>query len=276
MNNKLFDHRKDLLDNGFVLIRNPYPNEYIQSIEMWLNNQLPVIAEYGYKSPHEAFGLSDRPTHGLLYDPWHRYPICRKLASSPAIFEALNKILGEDIYLYESSFLFKTPLTSDKVPWHQDFMNRPDEPTKYVAFIGIDPLKRGSGALNVIPGSHKRGFLEFRVNHAEAHHTGIPEQLYDTLGVEASISIEQEPGDILIFHQLLVHSLDESDPASDSLCRAFRFSYQGFDGMFTPRHTPVSIWGGDPNSIATSRYTAHPKAIARQSLLRRFIRKFKT
>ncbi|MGC6482607.1 MAG: phytanoyl-CoA dioxygenase family protein [Synechococcus sp.] len=268
-------HGQDLKQNGFTLIRNPFPNGYIATIADWLDRQFPVITAPCYESPHEAFGLSDPPTHGVLYDPWHRYPICRDLAANPAIYAALKEVIGEDIFLYESSFLFKTPLTADKVPWHQDFMNRPDEPVKYVAFMGIDPLKRGSGALNVIPGSHKRGFLPSRFKQGEAHHTGIPEQLYATLDVEKSIPIEQEPGDILIFHQLLVHSLDECDSTSDSLCRSFRFSYQSFDGMYTPRHTPVTVWGGDPSSIASSQYMVHPKAKEHASLMRRLIRKIK-
>lgn len=150
-------------------------------------------------------------------------------------------------------------------------MNRPDEPVKYIAFIAIDPLKSNTGALKVIPKSHQFGFMPFRTKKGEAHHTGIPDHLYDSLDIDSAIYVEQDPGDILIFNQLLIHSLDECSPSIGSLARSFRFSFQGFDKMFTPRLAPVSIFGGDPTSISCNRYEPHQKVMKRKHLLRRLL-----
>lgn len=235
-----------------------------------------MLSGTSFYTPHFEYGLRDKPDFGVLYDIWQRYPIVRDLASHEEIYKALRPVIGEDIFLYENSFLFKTPETLDRVPWHQDFMNRPDEPVKYVAFISVDSLTHDQGALKVIPRSHHNGFYPFRVRSGQAHHTGIPEDQYEKLQLSNAIFVDQEPGDILIFNQLLVHSLDAIDSNSSCRCRSFRFSYQGFDQMFVPRHTPISIFGGDPASVDFRKYKPHPKSIQSSTNYPSFLRKLKS
>jgi phytanoyl-CoA hydroxylase len=266
----------DLAKDGFVLIKNPFPSNYLSSLRDWLDVQLVALSNSKFYSPHFEYGLKDKPEFGVLYDVWQRYPIVRKLASHKSIYEALMPVLGDDIYLYENSFLFKTPSTLDYVPWHQDFMNRTDESLKYIAFISVDYLRHDQGALKVIPSSHLNGFYPYRVKQGQAHHTGIPEAYYDKLNVNTSIYIDQDPGDVLIFNQLLVHSLDKISSTCDSMCRSFRFSYQGFEQMFVPRHTPISIFGGDPVSVINRSYQPHLKSIRKSSSFLSYLRKLQS
>jgi phytanoyl-CoA hydroxylase len=253
----------NLESDGFVLISNPFDSAYLHELISWLDIQLPFFSCNNFSTPHQFFGLQDKPGYGVMYDPWQRYPIFRPLASNPLVYDALRPVLGDDIYLYENSFLYKTNKTLDRVPWHQDFMNRPDEPLKYVAFIGLDRLEKDTGALRVIPGSHKRGFLPYHTKcGGEAHHTGIPEEFYPKLDTHLSLHLDQDAGDILIFNQLLVHSLDQRNPSSKSLSRSVRFSYQGFNNMYTPRLSPVTIFGGDPSFVIQNHYLPHSKAIS--------------
>ena len=265
----------ELQDDGFTLIKNPYSLPYLRDLTSWLDFQLPILADKDYNDPANYFGLKDEQEFGVLYDMWQRFPICRELASSPAICSALEPVLGKDIFLYENSFLFKSAKTQDYVPWHQDFMNRPDEPIKFVAFISLDPLRQGEGALRVIPGSHKHGFYPYRTKRGQAHHTGIPESCYSSLCINDAVYINQDPGDILLFNQLLVHSLDEGSPTSICQCRSFRFSYQGFAQMYSPRLSPISIFGGDPSSIRKHGYSPHIKHLRSKSLVYRALNRLK-
>ena len=265
----------NLVHDGFTVIKNPFPHLYLDKVRNWLDVQLSVLADSRFYSPHFEYGLRDMPTFGILYDLWQRYPLVRDFASHPSIYQSLLPVIGEDIFLYENSFLFKTPNTLDHVPWHQDFMNRPDEPLKYIAFISVDSLRHDQGALKVIPGSHKNGFYPYRVNSGQAAHTGIPEDRYEDLQLDQAVYIDQDPGDILIFNQLLVHSLDKITSGNSCPCRSFRFSYQGFDQMYSPRLSPISIFGGNPVSVHHHQFQPHPKSLRGKSALSNIFLKFK-
>ena len=258
------------------MVKNPFSDRCLSDLVAWLDVQLGVLSDANFYTPHFECGLRDKPEFDVLYDFWQRYPIIRGISSHPSFYKALLPVLGQDIFLYENSFLFKTPNTLDHVPWHQDFMNRPDEPLKYFAFISVDSFRHDHGALMIIPASYKNGFYPYRVRQGQAHHTGIPEDQYGKLQLNNTIYIDQDQGDILIFNQLLVHSLDPISSDNNCACRSFRFSYQGFNQMFVPRHTPISLFGGDPASINHRAYIPHPKSIHRRPGFLTFLAKMKS
>lgn len=232
---------KDLIENGYTIIKNPFTSKVLNSLDSFFDRNLEF---FNNNDPYDDFGLPHNVKNGILFDVYQRYPIFRDFAACSEIGEVLKPVLGDHIFLYENSLVYSPAFESTVVPWHQDFQNRNDEPVKYIAFIAIDHLKSNSGALRVLKGSHKRGFLPYRIKKGQGHHTGIPEESYKTLNTSDLDIIEQSPGDILIFNQLIVHSIPSW--CSNSLGRGIRFSYQGFDEMYTPRLSPITIFGGSP------------------------------
>lgn len=244
---------RELRQNGFTVLRNVVDKDQINKLNQFFSDN---IDHFSKGDPFDEFGLKHDVQNGILFDVYQRYPVFRPLAELPIVGEILKSVIGEHIYLYENSLVFAPRFDSTDVPWHQDFQNRPDEPIAYVAFIALDELGKDSGALRVIKESHKAGFLPYRTKSGKGHHTGIPEDKYVTLDLEQLETVDQSPGDIIIFNQLVVHSIPPWK--SDSLGRGVRFSYKGFDKMFTPRLSPITIFGGSPSKFSSS-YDKSPK-----------------
>jgi phytanoyl-CoA hydroxylase len=181
------------------------------------------------------------------------------------ILDALEQVLGPDIFLYENSVVYKPRGRKNGVPYHQDFISRPNEPLKCVAWMAIDRVTKESGALKVLPGSHKAGFLDWHRVPGETHHDRIDASKLD---LSSEIHVELEPGDVLIFNQLVVHGSDEMH--TDSLRLVYRASYQGFGDIFVPRGAPLVMRGGDPASLARRWPNAQQKD-KRKSLVIRAI-----
>jgi len=78
--------------------------------------------------------------------------------------------------------------------------------------------------------------------------------------------VELDPGDVLIFNQLLVHGSDEMH--TNSLRLVYRVSYQSFDKIYVPRGTPLVVHGGEPASL-TRRFPHTRSSIPAKPLWRR-------
>lgn len=247
--------------DGFVVLRGVFDASVLNRCRELLLELIPY-AERGLEDPFAAYYLRHRADQGVLYDLVQRHPEFLDMARNPTILDAVAEALGPDLFLYENSVVYKPKGRQNGVPFHQDFISRPNEPVKFIAWMAIDRVTKESGALKVIPGSHQGGFHPWHRVEGETHHDRIDT---DALDLEGLIHVELEPGDVLIFNQLVVHGSDEMH--TDSLRLVYRVSYQGFDEIFVPRGAPMVLRGGQPASLA-QRFPA-PAQTVRKSLLRR-------
>jgi len=248
-----------LEEDGFVILRNVFSREFLDARRRILES-LISYAEKNYYDEFERYYLRHRADQGVLYDLFQRHPEFDEMVRNPIILEALTEVLGEDITLYENSLVYKPKGKRNGVPWHQDFVSRPEETRKFIAWCAIDDVTRDTGALKVVPGSHKLGFLPWHRVEGETHHDRINLTGVDT---SAAIHVELSPGDVLIFNQLLVHCSDEM--STDELRLVFRASFQSFDEIYSPRATPIVVHGGSARSLArrfnSPRQKERPKPV---------------
>src|SRR5688500_5815950 len=122
-----FELRKD----GFTLLKGVHSEEQTQAARSLV---LRVIeyAERGLVDPFARYYLPHRADQGALYDVLQRHPELWDFARTPAVLDALAGELGDDIYMYENSVVYKPKGKRNAVPYHQDFISRPDEPLKLV------------------------------------------------------------------------------------------------------------------------------------------------
>lgn len=156
-------------------------------------------------------------------------------------------MLGENIYLYVNSVVYKPKGRENDVPWHQDFLSRPEESRRYIAWIALHDANRENGCLKVIPGSHKRGYLPWHRVEGETHHDRVRSELVDEKLAEY---LELDAGDVLLFDQCLLHSSDKVD--TDAPRMVFRVVYKALDGVEIPRGAPIVVKGGRTKSLKTS------------------------
>lgn len=254
----------DLDEDGFVVLRSAFSKGELSALKECLES----IVDYGERGLEDPFSgpyLRHRSDQGVLYDLYQRHPEFGPFARNAHILDVIAEAVGPDILLYENSVVYKPKGKKNGVPFHQDFISRPDEPRKFIAWMAIDPVRRGGGALKIIPGSHKTGFLPWHRVAGETHHDRIDEGAID---VSEPYHVELEPGDVLIFNQLVVHGSDEAH--TDSLRLVYRVSYQGFEEIYSPRGAPLVLRGGRPESLSR-RFSKEYVETPPKSVLRRAI-----
>jgi phytanoyl-CoA hydroxylase len=256
----------DFDQDGFVVLRSVFSADELQGLGDLLK-RIVTYAERGLEDPFARFYLGHRADQGVLYDLYQRHPEFVPFARNRRILDALSEVLGEDLLLYENSVVYKPKGKRNGVPFHQDFISRPDEPRKFIAWMAIDEVTKDGGALKIIPGSHKTGFLPWHRVAGEAHHDRIDEDAIDTAH---PVHVTLAPGDVLIFNQLVVHGSDEAH--TDSLRLVYRVSYQGFDEILVPRGSPITLRGGLPEDMAM-RYPKLLPSFEKRGLVRRVINK---
>ena len=249
--------------DGFVILRGALTPEETARGRAAFEAMAPHID----KNPKDLLSnyyLPHRPDQGVLYDLYQRSPAFAALARTPAIVDGIAAIYGPNFYLYENSLVYKPAGRSNAVHWHQDFMDRPDEHVKVVAWMALDDVTEANGCMYGVPGSHKLGFLKSERVAGETHHTRL---VLDGVDLSAAIPLEMKSGDVLLFHQLLVHSSREIALVTNR--RAYRVSYQSMDVSYTPRGTPIVISLRDPAVLDRPFADAHPE-ISFRGRLRRF------
>jgi phytanoyl-CoA hydroxylase len=259
-------------DHGFVILKSVFDENTLAKMREF-TDKIIADGEKDLEDPFSLYYMRHRTDQGALYDLFQRHPEYQELARNETILDELAKVIGEDIFLYENSLVYKPKGKNNEVPWHQDFINRPTEPIKFIAWIALDDVMIDNGAMKVIPGSHKKGFLPWYTVPGETHHTRLN---LDGIQLEDYVFAELSAGDVLIFNQLLLHSSERI--VSDKPRRAYRISYQGFEQIFTPRSTPIVLRGGTPESIRTRYNQSYVKPPApaparRKNLLVRLINK---
>jgi hypothetical protein len=119
------------------------------------------------------------------------------LLDHPALASALAGVAGPDFnYLSGDGRVYHGDTT-----WHWDGDNQPQAPF-FKAAIYLDPLTCDTGALRVIPGSHRLGdsfALRARAANRCAEELGI------TPAEVPCVALESEPGDVVIFNHNLIH-----------------------------------------------------------------------
>ncbi len=138
------------------------------------------IARYrrdGFLCPIDAFDreeargfrdrLEDFERHdGRLFGKGHNFkphllfPWVDRLVRHPAVLDPVEDIIGPDIRLFHFTIWPKSAGDPAFVSWHQDATYFGLEPAVHItAWVALTDVPVESGAVEVVPGSHKRGQL---------------------------------------------------------------------------------------------------------------------
>src|SRR5436309_5602590 len=128
------------------------------------------------------------------------------------VVDAMEQLLGDEVYHYHSKMSIKEPYTGGAWAWHQDYgywyQNGCLFPDLASIFIAVDPNTRENGCLQVLKGSHLMG----RIEHGRyGEQTGAdPERTDQAMKVLELVYVELEPGDALFFHSNTLHRSDQN------------------------------------------------------------------
>lgn len=142
-------------------------------------------------------------------------PVARRMTRDRRVLDALHDLYGEPAELFKDKLIYKPPGAAGAT-LHQDWIAWPGFPESFLTvLVAIDPFTADSGATEVFPRCHTRGYLSPR----DGQHHSV--ELGD-LPTEP-VPLLLEPGDIAIFGCFTPH---RSGPnASAAARRGYFVSY---------------------------------------------------
>jgi hypothetical protein len=222
-------------ENGFVFLRNLFaPAEIDECVDEMLTafNHMSVARGLPPAPSRDMAGLS-QVMKALFAADMQAYLATAKLVQHMAPFhrmgatEALTralKALGLDLpiistrpFLFIVSDAIKVPGGYHKSPAHQDFRSIQGSLDGVVVWAPFASIKPGEYALEIVPGSHKRGLLPSK-DHPFGHEVlvDIPESDFTPITINK--------GDVLVMSVFLVHRTGVKGGGQVRIAGSFRFN----------------------------------------------------
>ncbi|MEU6628488.1 phytanoyl-CoA dioxygenase family protein [Streptomyces parvus] len=175
------------------------------------------------------------------------------IVRSPLLLDSVRAAIGPNVAVENTFLVMKWPGTEFTVPWHQDGIGSRvelDPRRSLAAWIAISDAPAAAGCLDVIAGSHLRGYLP----HAPEADTGQERGRADAVSEEPEglpVSIPVKAGKALLMDTRLLH---RSCPnTTDRVRIALNVRYVAPDGIVRrdptcPSLLPVSGsgWSSSP------------------------------
>src|SRR5262249_21492909 len=150
-------------------------------------------------------------------------------ATSPAMLDVVEDLIGPNILLFASAFFVKDPHDGRFVSWHEDsaYMGF-DPPEAVTAWTGLSDSTRAMGCLRVIPKSHLEPAEKVRhVETFDAKNLLSRGQTIPAIDESRAVDIETRAGEFEVHHIRLVHGPEEN--------RSPRRRF-GFNTVYIPTH----------------------------------------
>ncbi|MBM3265827.1 MAG: phytanoyl-CoA dioxygenase family protein [candidate division Zixibacteria bacterium] len=155
----------------------------------------------------------DRLDLDPLFLTYMRHPLFREITLT---------LIGPDVSMFRAMFMNKPAGRGTPLPWHQDIgigwgLDRNPICTIWTA---LDKARPESGCMQVVPGSHRSGFLN------EQHFVSEEDQKKYALD-ERCIHLEAETGEAVLLHNWLLHRSGVNPTGAPR--RAFSVAYMDAD-----------------------------------------------
>lgn len=193
-----------------------------------------------------AYGSKDSKGRESRLSLWN-HPgddIFGAVAQSRRIVDAMEQLLGGEVYHYHSKLMLKEPFVGGAWEWHQDYgywyQNGCLFPFMASCLIALDRATRENGCLQVIRGSHQMG----RVEHGRfGQQTGAdPDRVKAALERMEHVYCAVEPGSAILFHGNLLHASDPNtspNPRWSLICCYNAARNDPYKDSHHPRYTKL-------------------------------------
>jgi non-heme Fe2+,alpha-ketoglutarate-dependent halogenase len=156
----------------------------------------------------EAFERRDGKQFGKGHNfkPHLLFPWVDALVRHPAVLDPVEDIIGPDIRLFHFTIWPKSPGDPAYVSWHQDATYFGLEPAVHItAWVALTDVPVVSGAVEVMPGSHKRGQLHHGQVQDDRNLLSRGQTLTADFAREGSTFMTLKPGQMSLHHTHLIH-----------------------------------------------------------------------
>ncbi len=188
---KLTQEQLDFFDTfGFLT----FPGLLADRIEQIIADFEALFAERG--GGHNG-AAHDGTARSCLIPFIDQSPSLSSLLDEPRLLTIANSLLGDDFNYMGSDGNYYVGDTN----WHSDGFHEVGRYMKIALYL--DPVKKDSGALRVIPGTHDIEMARVW----KARNAGNARALWDIDGSEVPcVALESTPGDVVCFNHNLMHA----------------------------------------------------------------------
>jgi hypothetical protein len=180
---------------------------------------------------------------GRVGHPAMHFAWAYRLATEPTVLDAVEEVLGPDLFLAGSLVLCKYPRDPAFVSWHQDnyYSNLHLTPS-LSAWIALRDSTSENGCMQVVPGSHQEGVLP----HAEKGNANNLLKLGQEIQVEVNeadaVDVVLRAGEMSLHHSAIVHGSRPNRSDTQRLGFIVRYVTSAYD--LASQQTPFILARG--------------------------------
>jgi hypothetical protein len=150
---------------------------------------------------------SGGPLRGNLRHKSHLlFTFVSELVHDERIVDAIEDLYGHDLLCWNTNFFIKEAANPAFVSWHQDStywgLSSPDVVTAWVALSRSD---EESGAMSVIPGTHKMDQIPHRDTFDDRNLLTRGQEVAVDVDPSTAVRLDLEPGEMSLHHVRIVH-----------------------------------------------------------------------
>ena len=161
-------------------------------------------------------GRNNQKPH--LLHPW-----MDRLVRHPAILDAVEDVLGPNLFCWGSQFFAKDPGDETYVSWHQDGtywgLSSPDVMTAWVA---LTPSIPENGCMRVIPGTHKAQ-VPHEDTFAQSNLLSRGQEIAVEVDAAKALDVVLQPGQMSLHHVLIFHGSERNHSSIRRIGFAIRY-----------------------------------------------------
>ncbi len=162
------------------------------------------------------------------------------------ILDAVEDLLGPDLFCWSSSFFTKEARDPAFVSWHQDAtywgLSEPDVVTAWVAF---SDSQVDNGCMRVMPGTHLHAQLPHKDTFAEGNLLTRGQEVQVDVDPSKAVDVLLQPGEMSLHHVLLVHGSDPNTSDRRRIGFAIRYVPAYVRQVAGPRDSAMLVRGED-------------------------------
>lgn len=133
------------------------------------------------------------------------------IITDPIILDYVEDLLGPDIVAWGTQYFCKLPGDGKVVSWHQDASYWPFTPARTVTlWLAVDDSDHENGCMQVIPGTHTLGHLEFDMSGVEENSV-LPQKIKGVENYGEPVCFELKAGEISLHADMLIHGSEPNN-----------------------------------------------------------------
>ena len=183
------DYRSSFQKNGFISPVDIIDVDQIFSHRKKLEEAENVLGSLHYKSK----------VHTIIKSAY-------ELASNTKMLDMVETILGDNILLYNVTYIIKEPNSLSHVSWHQDLTYWGfDADFQVSAWLALSEASELSGAMRMIPGSHLDGQKDHEITN-DKNNVLLQGQTVRDIDESTSVLCALKPGQASFHHGWTLHT----------------------------------------------------------------------